>query len=290
MSDGGWTPWTQPLTLGTNKAVYIEDNTFTVSTADAGVEDQVDAYAGARLVIRHNQFTNSTVGFHGTDSGSERSPFSFEVYSNTFTNNSSVGLRGGTMRGGTGVWYGNTYGGSHSWYGITLMSYRSCAVLASGWGGGPVCDGMNRKLISIDHTLDLGRELSTTLGSECGAPTILILPALLTLAARVAPARGISMGQELVVTHAATRSEELMTKPLPRCMPGIILGASRWELLTVAIRPVTQGWPMSSSPAATTSTGRRCRDTSLTPIPIRFRMQARTVAGYPHLRLVLPLL
>ena len=27
-SDGGFTPWTRPLTLGTDKAVYIEDNTF----------------------------------------------------------------------------------------------------------------------------------------------------------------------------------------------------------------------------------------------------------------------
>ena len=156
-SDGGWTPWTQPLTLGTNKAVYIEDNKFTVSTADTGVEDQIDAYAGARLVIRHNQFTNSTVGFHGTDSGGSRSPFSFEVYSNTFTNNSSANLRGGTMRGGTGIWYSNTYGTGY--FNINLMSYRSCPLYANTWGA---CDGTNWKLNSIDHTLDAGRATSTS--------------------------------------------------------------------------------------------------------------------------------
>ncbi len=156
-SDGGWTPWTQPLTLGTNKAVYIEDNTFTVNAADAGVEDQIDAYSGARLVIRHNQFNNSSVGFHGTDSGGVRSPFSVEVYSNTFTNSSAVHLRGGTMRGGTGVWYNNTYGGSGLyWYGITLMNYRSCSLFGSTYGWG-TCDGTNWKLNSIDHTLNVGR-------------------------------------------------------------------------------------------------------------------------------------
>ncbi len=161
-SDGGWTPWTQPLTLGTNKAVYIEDNTFTVNIADAGVEDQIDATSGARLVIRHNQFNNSSVGFHGTDSGSIRSPFSAEVYSNTFTNSSAVHLRGGTMRGGTGVWYNNTYSGSGpSWYGITLMSYRSCPLVGSTYAWG-TCDGTKWKLNSIDHTLNVGRVNSVT--------------------------------------------------------------------------------------------------------------------------------
>ena len=45
-SDGGFTPWTRALSLGTNNAVYIEDNTFNYGSQ---AEDSIDAYAGARL-------------------------------------------------------------------------------------------------------------------------------------------------------------------------------------------------------------------------------------------------
>lgn len=160
-SDGGFTSWKRPLTLGTNNAVYIEDNTFTYSSQD---EDSIDAYSGARLVIRHNTFNNISVGFHGTDSGNRRSAHSYEIYSNTFTNNSGTYLRGATLRGGTGVIYSNFYGGSTSWYGITLMSYRSCPPAdQSDWG---TCDGTNYMLESMDLSDDGSRTCCTS-GSGC---------------------------------------------------------------------------------------------------------------------------
>lgn len=160
-SDGGFTPWTRALSFGTNNAVYIEDCAFNYAVG-AQAEDSIDAYGGARFVIRHNTFLNITVGFHGNDSGDRRSAFSHEVYSNTFTNNSSTTLRGGTVRGGTGVWHDNTYGGSQGWNGITLMLYRACPTLdQSGWG---TCDGTNWQIGSTNFSAQASRTASTSGG------------------------------------------------------------------------------------------------------------------------------
>ncbi len=161
-SDGGFTPWTKPLSLGTNKAVYIEDNTFTYSYQ---LEDSIDGYGGGRLVIRHNTFNNITQGFHGFDSGNRRSVHSFEIYNNIYINNSSTHLRALTVRGGTGVVYNNTYGGSGaSWYGVTLMNYRSCSPLdQSAWG---TCNGTNYMLSSTDPSSNGSRTVCTS-GSGC---------------------------------------------------------------------------------------------------------------------------
>jgi hypothetical protein len=141
-TDGGFTPWLHyagNFTLGDSNAVFIENNSFTDSPSDAGTEDCIDGYGGARIVVRYNSFTNYSQGFHGTDSGNRRSIISFEIYSNNYVNNSSISLRAATIRGGTGVVFGNTYGGSQSWYGVTLMYYRACPALDhSTWG---LCDG-----------------------------------------------------------------------------------------------------------------------------------------------------
>ena len=135
-TDGGFTPWTRPLTLGTDKAVYIEDNTFDYTGNDQA-EDAIDAYSGARIVVRHNTFLSCTQGFHGTDTGGMRSPHSFEIYNNTYINNSSHTIHALTVRGGTGVIYNNTYGGSRTWYGVALQYYRAY----SSQGGWRQCNG-----------------------------------------------------------------------------------------------------------------------------------------------------
>jgi hypothetical protein len=144
-ADAGFTPWTRPLTLGTINAVYVEDNTFNVVTID---EDAIDMYNGARLVVRYNTFNGAHIGFHGTDSGGQRGPVSHEIYNNTFINNSGSHFRGGTVRGGTGVWFNNTYGGSSPWGPIILMCYRCCETgNVSDW---QYCNGTNWELGSTD--------------------------------------------------------------------------------------------------------------------------------------------
>lgn len=158
-NDGGFTPWTRALTLGTDQAVYIEDNTFNYGSQS---EDSIDAYGGARFVIRHNTFNNITVGFHGFDSGDRRAVFSWEIYSNTFTNNGSTRLRGATLRGGTGVVYNNVYGGSQLWDDITILIYRTSSCLDhSSWGA---CDGTNWQLGSTDYSAQAARTASTNGG------------------------------------------------------------------------------------------------------------------------------
>lgn len=158
-SDGGFTPWTQPLTLGTDKAVYVEDNTFDYNGNDQA-EDAIDIYSGARIVVRHNTFLSCTQGFHGTDTGGMRSPVSFEIYSNTYTNNSARTIRALTVRGGTGVVYGNTYGGTHgAWYGVTLMYYRVCTVMNQA-GAWQFCNGTVWQLGSTNLSSDQSRECS----------------------------------------------------------------------------------------------------------------------------------
>lgn len=137
-SDNGFTPWKRALTFGTENAVYIEDCAFTAANQDESIQD---AYGGARYVFRYNTVNNGEVGGgHGTDSGERRSTHSFEIYNNTYINNSATRIRGGTVRGGTGVFYNNTYGGTGgAWYPITLMYYRACPGLdQSHWGS---CDG-----------------------------------------------------------------------------------------------------------------------------------------------------
>lgn len=133
-SDGGYEPWSQALGLGTNQAVYIEENTLT-RTNLAG-EDAIDMAAGARAVIRYNTFVNAHAGFHGTDSGDRRSPVSVEVYNNVFRNTTTASYEAGRMRGGTGVWYSNTWSNtsSGSWSNINLLNYRACdGNTGQGW-------------------------------------------------------------------------------------------------------------------------------------------------------------
>jgi hypothetical protein len=153
-TNGGFTPWMSPSTLGTESAVFVEDSTFNYC-ATCTAEDSIDGYGGARIVVRHNAFNNAHIGFHGFDSGNRRSPVSIEVYNNAFTNNTATTYRAGTVRGGTGVWHDNTFGGSHgAWNGVTLMLYRACGLGSSGWGN---CDGTDWVIGSKDFSSNASR-------------------------------------------------------------------------------------------------------------------------------------
>jgi len=154
-SDGGYTPWMQPLSLGTNKAVYVEDCTFTVANQN---EDVIDAYSGARLVIRHNVFNDTAVGFHGTDSGGNRGVVSVELYDNAFTNNSANQRRAVTNRGGTALYFNNSYGGTRGYAGLTLLSYRATIADNYTWNR---CDGTRYDIGSATFSTDASRTTTT---------------------------------------------------------------------------------------------------------------------------------
>ena len=162
-SDGGFTPWTFPLAFGTNNAIVIEDNTFIDSTGKDSGEDVIDCYTGVQLTIRHNQFSNSHFGCHGTDSGNNRSAFSVEAYANTFTNNTSSTYRAMTLRGGTALYWGNTFNGSNSsWNGVSPMTYRACIGPESTWGA---CNGTNYSLGSTNFASQASRVATASTGA-----------------------------------------------------------------------------------------------------------------------------
>jgi hypothetical protein len=124
--------FSSPLTLGTEKAVYLEDNILrgTVVT---------DAYGGGRYVVRSNtiETTGIPIQNHGTESsGRIRGAFSWEIYNNTFKLASSVPIF--HMRSGTGVIFNNVATGS-SWVTSlgTFNNYRNKDPF-NPWGA---CDG-----------------------------------------------------------------------------------------------------------------------------------------------------
>lgn len=145
ITDGGYSSWARPSSVGTANNFFIEDNIFNEPTALAGVEVVIDGFTGARFVIRHNTFLNCSPGWHGTDSGSFRGTVSGEMYANVFTNNSTVMLRGLTLRSGTAMIYDNIYRGSNkAWNGYTLQYFRVSALsVISTW---QVCNGTNWEL------------------------------------------------------------------------------------------------------------------------------------------------
>lgn len=164
-----------PLALGTEKAIYVEDNFFIGSgVAGAG---PLDSFAGGRFVFRYNTVQNDVVGTHGTESsGRYRGVRSYEIYNNTFTSNTLL-FTGVFLRGGTGVVWGNSFHGVGGETGyknaITLANYRSdssynpwgrCGA-GSPWDGNtdpsgyPCLDQVGRglsKLISGDNPTPVG--------------------------------------------------------------------------------------------------------------------------------------
>jgi len=100
--------WSRPQQLGSDKAVYMENNNFLNSVTANGA---FDAYDGARYVFRYNNVVGTHVGHHGFDSGT-RGVVDFEIYNNTFSNPSTAvhpqpPLLAMEFRSGSGVIFNN---------------------------------------------------------------------------------------------------------------------------------------------------------------------------------------
>ena len=98
---------TLPLDLGTNKAIYIEDCTFSnYGTAKSYAAFDSDS-GGARVVVRNNTMQGSVYA-HWTGSGF--AGVKYEVYHNAMTGDASnpTPVR---LEAGTGVIWGNTVSG-----------------------------------------------------------------------------------------------------------------------------------------------------------------------------------
>jgi hypothetical protein len=125
LSDYATAAWAAAIPQGTNKNVFIENNTFTNITTSVA-QPALDADQGASVVFRYNNTTNSAIHVHGFDSASN-GPRWLEIYNNAF---------GGTMdqavyiRGGSAVIKSNTIATGYS-NSILLRYYRSCCGISN---------------------------------------------------------------------------------------------------------------------------------------------------------------
>lgn len=106
---GGYS-WMLPLNLGTDEAVYIEDNSFTMGTGCYfGIGDM---YFGGRMVFRHNKVTNAYWQNHAARGYERGGNAKAEIYNNDFNATDSAWYRAIHIRSGTGVVFNNTLRGA----------------------------------------------------------------------------------------------------------------------------------------------------------------------------------
>jgi hypothetical protein len=125
--------WADVSHWGTEKFVFIEDNTFTGPTG--GHMSATDASHGARFVVRHNTMTNASFGTHGTESGDRaRGARAVEIYNNTATH-SPYYATFFRLRAGTALIHGNAVNGYNTF--AALNNNRSTSNFKT-WKS---CDG-----------------------------------------------------------------------------------------------------------------------------------------------------
>jgi hypothetical protein len=113
--------WMRPLALGTDVAVYLEDNDFDCTLHC----NAVDGSSGGRYVFRYNTMTNTHVEAHSGCPSGLRATFSYEIYSNTMIASDPT-YRPFLLRGGTGVVFNNVVTGSYTTPHIHIDDQRTC--------------------------------------------------------------------------------------------------------------------------------------------------------------------
>ena len=126
--DSGHGSWADNPYWGTEKFVFIEDNTF-----EGG--GTLDAYEGARFVVRYNSLHNCDLGVHGTE-GQGRGTKQLEEYNNiyVFDQHDSAGQ----IRSGSIITHDNTWRNVGS--GHVLQDYRYYNDQDTYWG---IANGQN---------------------------------------------------------------------------------------------------------------------------------------------------
>jgi hypothetical protein len=125
----------QPLDMGTEKALYIEDNTFTGSSPGGMAAYDVSS-GGARAVFRYNTVIGGIYYSHWTRN-LEIGGILHEVYNNKFIGNSNYNWAPIRLEAGTGVIFNNTITGYTENY--ALVDERRSFMESSGALG--ACDG-----------------------------------------------------------------------------------------------------------------------------------------------------
>ena len=116
--------WNKPVKLGTNDAVFIEDNVFTHKTVTNS--HSIGSNSGSKYVFRHNTINDGNQNTNPIDAHGNyyngRGSRSYEIYGNKI--NSGHSYMGMFIRGGSGAIYNNEFKGNFT-YPITLTNYRS---------------------------------------------------------------------------------------------------------------------------------------------------------------------
>jgi hypothetical protein len=113
--DWGHGSWADDTAFGSNKFLFFEDCSFSGIERNQIFPD-IDAFSGARFVVRYSTFNDASQGGHGTESEG-RGTRAKEVYNNTF-NSSVSGKAANQQRSGTLVIHDNR-----------LNNFASCQVL-----------------------------------------------------------------------------------------------------------------------------------------------------------------
>lgn len=124
--------WADGPNFGSDKFLFIEDNTFRKSEVWQG--GGIDCYGGGRYIARYNTFFSCSVSSHGTEtSGRFRGVRAVEVYNNLF-DNTLFAQTAGQLRSGTLLEYNNTWTGLPVPHATPLSCFREFAPFGF-WGG-----------------------------------------------------------------------------------------------------------------------------------------------------------
>jgi hypothetical protein len=117
--------WADDPYWGTEKFIFIEDNTFN-DTSSVGTG--IDSFEGARFVVRYNHLHNTRLVMHGTE-GQGRGAKQVEEYNNTYVNDTPS--QAGQIRSGTIITHDNTW--TNVADGHSLQAFR-LFVKSPHWG------------------------------------------------------------------------------------------------------------------------------------------------------------
>jgi hypothetical protein len=110
--------WTDDMYLGTERAVFVEDNIFNGS--GKVLMWAIDGWQGSRVVFRYNVLNNTKITNHGSESsGRLRGARSYEIYNNRINYDGASGVFNDAiaLRSGNGVIFNNDVAGRFGKFG-----------------------------------------------------------------------------------------------------------------------------------------------------------------------------
>jgi hypothetical protein len=132
--NGGATVWSDALGLGTDDAVYVEDNDFHMES----FQNAIDCEFAGKFVFRYNTVVDTYLEMHPAR-GQARGCRKWEIYNDTLTQSVLSVAQPFSIRGGTGVMFGTRWTGTFGDGNGQLAIVRAVENLGPGtWLG---CDG-----------------------------------------------------------------------------------------------------------------------------------------------------